>query len=1153
MTNPEEYFALVNQVTISEKFSCMAWGKTYGSKPGSGIIAGGMQDGSLMLWEAAALLEPTEEAGDGLVGNVGLYEDNQFSCLEWNLQKKEWLATGGSNVYIADIEKSLEDPQIFCPSNKKEADLITSVSWNKSKGVSHILASASASGVVNVWDLRVKRSTSSFRDKSGETNRDVKVSWNPNIPTQLAVVFDDPKEPGIQIWDLRNSKAPATIFRDIHKNSRVSSLSWSTKDPNLILAADRNGLVSCIDYKSSEVLFLEEAKRDVMSVQWTNSISSIFIINDIEGNLAFETTDPTILKKISTTQAPKWMKTQGGVTATLSTGISFKECTGELGSISMTPSSSSDLKTDIANIAHLLEGNEVSDLINHCTKKNPDLWSALQIQPHPTEEQIYAALGFNSEDIVTRTEKLTGKSHRKKEARGRESSNRMNFEFTDMNEAQAEDFFNQLSGADDPQTETTHVGDYYSNDVEEQETVLHRNENWDAGLEDLIRRNLMIGNLHGAIDCAIKAGRYSHAFLIAYSRQDKPELLQAAAEGMALLNADPISDMLQSSIEGKVEDMIEAYDLSRWRELAAFIISNFPSQREPLLSLLANRLEEASMINQALAVSLIQGSEDLLVKIVESNFQTKKGKALEQSLLTNFVLLFVYKRLSNVHFDSAVIQKALLKFAHLLIEYEQPRLALTFLIELGDSECEEISFLKNCIYYSHESSLKLYIEPQEFVTKIRVAQPKPQQNPKSQAHATQTPSKAQNKPAPRKIFSTSSIKNDYNDDNQSLDSGMDLHEINERLPIGNQLKNLPPPQLAANMAKKAGPEMVRQLPPPPARPVPPHARPPVPKPNNFAGKSTDEVVEHLSQAGQDGQAPKHLPPPPKAHSGRPGPPPPKPPAPVHVEPPRPAPQEKTPAPPAPKVAPPKPAPPQPAAPIHPPPQPAPAKQGPPPPTRPGPPVPHMPQRPGPTAPVLQTPPPQTPPKLTPPVPAPPKTAPAPPQTHTQTHTPPPAPPARPVPPPVPAPKNAPPPPKPAPPAPGPPKATPSSNRPVPPPPHPPSKQIAPPPQKKVAEPEEEPSEQEKALTGIAQSIEFLESVIEAPELTQQTAALNNLTRDVQGGKLKQKVLTTLVAFFGHMSKEDYEAATGSLGELKKASTPNDRHWIKAIETVLNHC
>lgn len=73
----------------------------------------------------------------------------------------------------------------------------------------------------------------------------------------MAVVFDDPKEAGIQIWDLRNSKAPVTVFKDSHKNARIRDLSWSTLETNNILSVDRNNLVCCQDYKTSESILQE--------------------------------------------------------------------------------------------------------------------------------------------------------------------------------------------------------------------------------------------------------------------------------------------------------------------------------------------------------------------------------------------------------------------------------------------------------------------------------------------------------------------------------------------------------------------------------------------------------------------------------------------------------------------------------------------------------------------------------------------------------------------------------------------------------------------------------------------------------------------------------------------------------------------------------
>lgn len=47
-----------------------------------------------------------------------------------------------------------------------------------------------------------------------------------------------------------------------------------------------------------------------------------------------------------------------------------------------------------------------------------------------------------------------------------------------------------------------------------QETI-SRNTNWNAGVEAMIKRNLMVGNFQYAAECALKTGRTGEAFLIA--------------------------------------------------------------------------------------------------------------------------------------------------------------------------------------------------------------------------------------------------------------------------------------------------------------------------------------------------------------------------------------------------------------------------------------------------------------------------------------------------------------------------------------------------------------------------------------------------------------------------------------------------------------
>jgi len=58
---------------------------------------------------------------------------------------------------------------------------ITSVTWNKK--VTHILASASTDSTVAVWDLKSNRSIFDFCSDEGEDERQIEISWNPDIPT----------------------------------------------------------------------------------------------------------------------------------------------------------------------------------------------------------------------------------------------------------------------------------------------------------------------------------------------------------------------------------------------------------------------------------------------------------------------------------------------------------------------------------------------------------------------------------------------------------------------------------------------------------------------------------------------------------------------------------------------------------------------------------------------------------------------------------------------------------------------------------------------------------------------------------------------------------------------------------------------------------
>lgn len=100
-----------------------------------------------------------------------------------------------------------------------------------------------------------------------------------------------------------------------------------------------------------------------------------------------------------------------------------------------------------------------------------------------------------------------------------------------MSAESAADFFSQLGS----RTQTAVPSNQSNNNNEEQKTAgstgegdeqrekqmtfitetVSKNSNWDEGVEGIIKRNLLLGNLEYAADVAMKAGRTTEALLIA--------------------------------------------------------------------------------------------------------------------------------------------------------------------------------------------------------------------------------------------------------------------------------------------------------------------------------------------------------------------------------------------------------------------------------------------------------------------------------------------------------------------------------------------------------------------------------------------------------------------------------------------------------------
>ena len=243
------------------KFASLDWADF---KDDFGIIAGGLGDGVITLWDAKKILESDElKMGRGCVSATNIHNGVPVTSIEFNPHKKNLLASGGAEVLIQDIAGSLKQPNMYKPGmpNFHQGSRITSISWNRI--VPHILASASEDGKIVVWDLKVSKSIFNFTEPSNPADyfeeraeqkpRETSIVWNPEIPTQFLVANDDDQNPSFNVWDLRNPQYQVATFADLHYNG-ILSVAWSASDPALLVSSAKDYRTIIANSKTGERL-----------------------------------------------------------------------------------------------------------------------------------------------------------------------------------------------------------------------------------------------------------------------------------------------------------------------------------------------------------------------------------------------------------------------------------------------------------------------------------------------------------------------------------------------------------------------------------------------------------------------------------------------------------------------------------------------------------------------------------------------------------------------------------------------------------------------------------------------------------------------------------------------------------------------------------
>eukprot|EP00307_Rebecca_sp_RCC1486_P002525 CAMPEP_0119433260 /NCGR_PEP_ID=MMETSP1335-20130426/49318_1 /TAXON_ID=259385 /ORGANISM="Chrysoculter rhomboideus, Strain RCC1486" /LENGTH=482 /DNA_ID=CAMNT_0007459095 /DNA_START=9 /DNA_END=1454 /DNA_ORIENTATION=+ len=285
LSSPSTDMPLLGSVTTSERFQRLAWGTGVdaASYP-LGVLAGGMVDGSIKIFNASKIVEGKE--AEALVATVSKHH-GPVRGLEFNWNQPNLLASGASDadMYIIDVSQPAT-PTFYTAGQRTSgpggAD-ISCVAWNRK--VHHILASTSHSGQTVVWDLKLKRPVISFNDPNNKTQRNSVVCWNPEVATQVLVASEDDMYPLLQMWDLRNAFAPVAELRGHTKG--ILAASWCPFDNGLLLSAGKDNRTLCWDPLAGQVLCeLPASANWNFDVQWSPRLPAVLSTGSFDGQVA---------------------------------------------------------------------------------------------------------------------------------------------------------------------------------------------------------------------------------------------------------------------------------------------------------------------------------------------------------------------------------------------------------------------------------------------------------------------------------------------------------------------------------------------------------------------------------------------------------------------------------------------------------------------------------------------------------------------------------------------------------------------------------------------------------------------------------------------------------------------------------------------------
>lgn len=723
---------VVGESPSSERFNRLSWARPTdpaSEKFGLGLIAGGLVDGSIDIWNPVSLIR-SEASESALVGHLSRHK-GPVRGLEFNVIAPNLLASGADDgeICIWDLANPAE-PSQFPPlkgSGSAAQGEISFLSWNSK--VQHILASTSYNGTTVVWDLRKQKPVISFSDSV--RRRSSVLQWHPDIATQLVVASDEDGSPALRLWDMRNIMSPVKEF--VGHTKGVIAMSWCPNYSLYLLTCAKDNRTICWDTVSAEIVCeLPASTNWNFDVHWYPKMPGVISASSFDGKIGIYNIEGCSRYGAGEAdfgtahlKAPKWYERPVGVSFGFGGKlVSFhpKSAVGgaSTGSEVLVHSlvTEESLVTRSSEFEVAIQNGERSLLRTLCDKKSQEseseddreTWGLLKVMfedDGTARTKLLTHLGFSLPEVENPV--VQEDLSKEVNALGLEDTTTEGIGFGEHREAtifpsdNGEDFFNNLPSpkADTPLSTSGDkfvAGDAGPSTDQVQQESDGPGESADPSFDESVQHALVVGDYKGAVAKCISANKMADALVIAHAGGDS--LWESTRDQYLKMTCSPYLKVVAAMVNNDLLSLVNTRPLKFWKETLALLCSFASRDQWTLLcDALASKLIVAGNTLAATICYICAGNIDKTVEIWSRSLTTEQeGKSYVDRLQDLMEKTIVLALASGQKQFSASLCKLVEKYAEILASQGLLKTAMEYLKLFGSDEATpELQILRDRI------------------------------------------------------------------------------------------------------------------------------------------------------------------------------------------------------------------------------------------------------------------------------------------------------------------------------------------------------------------------------------------------------------------------------------------------------------------------